>query len=203
MGLPVQSCGEDTTAVRRAVTSGLFPHAAMRQADGPSPPPKSSRQWGASIGLLLHYVLRVVQGRTRSARLDSRCRSTPLQCWQIRSRGLSCLTRWCTPRVIMHAQRPSLIPSGCRSWRLTSLPVKSDNAGTKLAGAHGTKSRTVINTVELVLDMMLCTHGRVYARRRLTCRRLMREHQIIVRTSSIVQLRLVGRRIACRKFHTV
>ncbi len=42
MSLPVQSCGEDTTAVRRAVTSGLFPHAAMRQADGPPPPLKLS-----------------------------------------------------------------------------------------------------------------------------------------------------------------
>ena len=34
MKVSVQSCGEDTTAVRRALTSGLFQNAALRQPDG-------------------------------------------------------------------------------------------------------------------------------------------------------------------------
>lgn len=32
--LQVQSCGDDTTSLRRALTSGLFPHAARRFPDG-------------------------------------------------------------------------------------------------------------------------------------------------------------------------
>ena len=32
--LPLKSCGEDTTPLRRALVAGLFPHAAKRQADG-------------------------------------------------------------------------------------------------------------------------------------------------------------------------
>lgn len=34
LGLPVTSCGEDTTPLRRALTAGLFPHAARLQPDG-------------------------------------------------------------------------------------------------------------------------------------------------------------------------
>jgi ATP-dependent RNA helicase DHX8/PRP22 len=34
MGLPIKSCGEDITPLRRALTAGLFPHAARRQPDG-------------------------------------------------------------------------------------------------------------------------------------------------------------------------
>jgi hypothetical protein len=32
--LPVKSCGEDLTPLRRALTAGLFPHAASKQLDG-------------------------------------------------------------------------------------------------------------------------------------------------------------------------
>ena len=32
--LPIKSCGEDTTPLRRALVAGLFPHAARRQLDG-------------------------------------------------------------------------------------------------------------------------------------------------------------------------
>lgn len=34
LGMPVKSCGEETTPLRRALTAGLFPHAAKRQVDG-------------------------------------------------------------------------------------------------------------------------------------------------------------------------
>ncbi len=34
LGLTVGSCGEDLTPLRRALTCGLFPHAAKRQPDG-------------------------------------------------------------------------------------------------------------------------------------------------------------------------
>ncbi|KAK9828750.1 hypothetical protein WJX72_001917 [[Myrmecia] bisecta] len=34
LGLPLLSCGSDTTPVRRALTSGLFKHAAKRHTDG-------------------------------------------------------------------------------------------------------------------------------------------------------------------------
>lgn len=34
MNVPLTSCGEDTVQLRRALTSGLFPHAALKQPDG-------------------------------------------------------------------------------------------------------------------------------------------------------------------------
>ncbi|GLC42130.1 hypothetical protein PLESTM_001294900 [Pleodorina starrii] len=34
LGLPLASCGDDTTPLRRALTAGLFPHAAKLQPDG-------------------------------------------------------------------------------------------------------------------------------------------------------------------------
>lgn len=34
MSVPLSSCGEDSTPLRRALTSGLFPHAALKQPDG-------------------------------------------------------------------------------------------------------------------------------------------------------------------------
>lgn len=34
LGLPIKSCGEDTTHLRRALVCGLFPHAARRQPEG-------------------------------------------------------------------------------------------------------------------------------------------------------------------------
>lgn len=34
LGMPIKSCGEETTPLRRALTAGLFPHAAKRQVDG-------------------------------------------------------------------------------------------------------------------------------------------------------------------------
>jgi hypothetical protein len=55
----VKSCGEDTTPLRRALTAGLFPHAASKQLDGsykvcwpapwpalPPPPPHPFAGWG-------------------------------------------------------------------------------------------------------------------------------------------------------------
>lgn len=36
LGIPDKSCGDDTTPLRRALTAGLFPHAARRQLDGGS-----------------------------------------------------------------------------------------------------------------------------------------------------------------------
>lgn len=38
LGVPVKSCGEDTTNLRRALVSGIFPHAAKRQVDGEANP---------------------------------------------------------------------------------------------------------------------------------------------------------------------
>ncbi len=34
LGVPMRSCGEDMLPIRRALTAGLFPHAARRQPDG-------------------------------------------------------------------------------------------------------------------------------------------------------------------------
>ncbi|PRW45383.1 ATP-dependent RNA helicase dhx8 isoform A [Chlorella sorokiniana] len=34
LGIPLQSCGEDSLPLRRALVAGLFPHAARRQMDG-------------------------------------------------------------------------------------------------------------------------------------------------------------------------
>jgi ATP-dependent RNA helicase DHX8/PRP22 len=34
LGLPLLSCGDDSEPLRRALTAGLFPHAARRQPDG-------------------------------------------------------------------------------------------------------------------------------------------------------------------------
>lgn len=34
LGLPLASCGDDSTPLRRALTAGLFPHAARLQPDG-------------------------------------------------------------------------------------------------------------------------------------------------------------------------
>lgn len=34
LGIPLQSCGEDSLPLRRALVAGLFPHAAKRQMDG-------------------------------------------------------------------------------------------------------------------------------------------------------------------------
>lgn len=34
LGVPIKSCGDDTMPLRRALTAGLFPHAAKRQLDG-------------------------------------------------------------------------------------------------------------------------------------------------------------------------
>ena len=53
MDLPVQSCGEDTTTVRRALTSGFFPHAAARQPDGIlSVDPKS---WNIELQIIFTF----------------------------------------------------------------------------------------------------------------------------------------------------
>lgn len=34
LGIAIKSCGEDTTNLRRALVSGIFPHAAKWQVDG-------------------------------------------------------------------------------------------------------------------------------------------------------------------------
>ena len=34
LGLPLATCGDETTPLRRALTAGLFPHAARLQPDG-------------------------------------------------------------------------------------------------------------------------------------------------------------------------
>lgn len=50
LGIPVKSCGDDTTPLRRALTAGLFPHAARRQLDGGS----GQELCGTRTGAVVH-----------------------------------------------------------------------------------------------------------------------------------------------------